>query len=221
MKKVGIYAIINKINQKMYIGSSRHMQNRKYAHFKELEKGCHSNSHLQRAYNKYGKANFEFKILLYCRIDELLEKERDCIAKHDTTNRAKGYNVVSDPLHHAEQMRYKLIKLNNVVKRDINAEVLFKKNCKNITDKRLVSRNPVNSELVRSIFFDEKPIAEQGDCTPRPSIIPFEQRKVNRIERRKAKKKIKQQKPPPRKKKDYVRRWYNKEWYKKNGYDIS
>lgn len=59
----GIYAIVNKINNKMYIGSAVILQKREKEHFLALRKGLHANIILQRAYIKYGSKNFEFKIL--------------------------------------------------------------------------------------------------------------------------------------------------------------
>jgi hypothetical protein len=49
MKISGIYKIINKINNKYYVGSSKHI-----------------NPHLQNAWNKYGQNNFDFVITEEC-----------------------------------------------------------------------------------------------------------------------------------------------------------
>lgn len=66
--KHGIYQILNKINRKCYIGSSagHGFRNRWVTHYRQLENNKHHSISLQRAWNKYGKENFEFKILLYC-----------------------------------------------------------------------------------------------------------------------------------------------------------
>lgn len=76
MKKVGIYQIVNKVNQKKYIGSSIRLQGRKKRHFSELNCNIHHSQALQRAYNKYGKDNFDFFILEYCEADKILEREQ-------------------------------------------------------------------------------------------------------------------------------------------------
>lgn len=76
MEKVGIYQIVNKVNQKKYIGSSIRLQGRKKRHFSELNCNIHHSQALQRAYNKYGKDNFNFFILEYCEIEKLLEREQ-------------------------------------------------------------------------------------------------------------------------------------------------
>lgn len=76
MKKVGIYQIVNKVNQKKYIGSSIRLQGRRKRHFSELNCNIHHSQALQRAYNKYGKDNFNFFILEYCEVENLLEREQ-------------------------------------------------------------------------------------------------------------------------------------------------
>jgi hypothetical protein len=69
-KYSGIYCIENLIDGKKYIGQASVLINRKYYHFSELRRNNHGNIHLQRAYNKYGAANFIFKILLICEKDK-------------------------------------------------------------------------------------------------------------------------------------------------------
>ncbi len=59
----GVYYILNIINGKRYIGSSVNIKQRWRAHLRELRNGIHCNSHLQRAFDKYGEAVFVFEIL--------------------------------------------------------------------------------------------------------------------------------------------------------------
>ena len=74
--KSGIYCIENLKNGKRYIGQSVNLEKRKYEHFLALKGNNHFNSHLQNAYNKYGKNNFKFRILLYCELFELTKYEQ-------------------------------------------------------------------------------------------------------------------------------------------------
>lgn len=90
----GIYCIINKINNKIYIGQSKNLLKRKKEHKKGLKYGKHHNSHLQNAYDNYGKENFFFKILMYCPQEELNKYEDFFINIFDATNRNKGYNIL-------------------------------------------------------------------------------------------------------------------------------
>lgn len=51
----GIYKITNTATNKVYIGSSINLNNRRREHFRRLEEGTHKNSKLQNSYNKHGK----------------------------------------------------------------------------------------------------------------------------------------------------------------------
>lgn len=60
----GIYAIKNKINNKVYIGqTSENFQRRYWHHCWKLKQNKHDNCYLQNAFNKYGDENFEFEII--------------------------------------------------------------------------------------------------------------------------------------------------------------
>lgn len=73
----GIYAIINKINGKKYIGSSVDIANRWSQHRYKLKKGSHPAKHLLSAWNKYGEKNFDFVVLEECQTGSLLVKEQE------------------------------------------------------------------------------------------------------------------------------------------------
>jgi group I intron endonuclease len=95
MKIKGIYKICNKINGKYYIGSSINIKDspnsRWSRHVADLNKNRHHNDHLQRAWNKYGKDNFEFSIIQHYNgnLDEellMLEQRYLNIAKKEKDN---------------------------------------------------------------------------------------------------------------------------------------
>jgi group I intron endonuclease len=67
----GIYKIINMVNGKFYIGSAVNFQRRFYIHKNQLNLQKHRNSKLQRAWNKYGGAAFEFVA-----VEEVLNREQ-------------------------------------------------------------------------------------------------------------------------------------------------
>lgn len=71
----GIYAIRNKKNGKMYIGSAVHLGSRWVHHRSHLNLGNHHNIHLQNSWNKNGEEFFEFLIL------ELVEDKNYLISK--------------------------------------------------------------------------------------------------------------------------------------------
>ncbi len=59
----GIYLIYCSANEKGYIGSSLRVQARFTHHRHDLNRGAHDNTHLQRAYQKYGKETFTYLLL--------------------------------------------------------------------------------------------------------------------------------------------------------------
>lgn len=77
--KSGIYRIVNTAKDGTYIGSSINVRGRLTDHLKSLRKGNHGNSHLQRAWNKYGEAAFHFEELVACENANLMEREQQFI----------------------------------------------------------------------------------------------------------------------------------------------
>jgi group I intron endonuclease len=62
-KAPGIYKIYFLDPDFFYIGSSINLRNRYYGHIKDLRNSRHGNSHLQHAYDKYGKDALHFEIV--------------------------------------------------------------------------------------------------------------------------------------------------------------
>lgn len=87
----GIYKITNLINEKVYIGQTDRLNNRKREHFYKLEKNEHHNEHLQKAYKKYGKDNFIFEIIE--ETDFLDERELFWINQYGGLNSENNYNL--------------------------------------------------------------------------------------------------------------------------------
>lgn len=59
----GIYAILNKVNGKVYVGQSIDIEKQWGRHKSLLRRKVHKNSHLESAWHKYGQSNFSFIIL--------------------------------------------------------------------------------------------------------------------------------------------------------------
>lgn len=91
----GIYCIENIVTNKKYIGQSVNINDRWCKHRTALNHGNHDNDYLQKAWDKYGEANFEFYILERCNSDKLDEREIYYIELHNTLNRDCGYNLKS------------------------------------------------------------------------------------------------------------------------------
>ena len=82
-KLCGIYEIVNKINNKRYVGSSVDLYSRFRNHKAQLNNATHENPILQRAWDKYGEDAFEFRVLLLCEKSDVLGYEQqmlDCSA---------------------------------------------------------------------------------------------------------------------------------------------
>jgi group I intron endonuclease len=90
----GVYGIRNRINSKIYVGSAcRSLLVRKGQHLSLLQRGCHYNRHLQRAYNKYGRSSFVFTILERCDSSKCVEREQWWIDHFQSANDQFGYNL--------------------------------------------------------------------------------------------------------------------------------
>lgn len=75
----GIYQITNLRNGKSYIGSAVRFNSRWRLHKTQLSEGKHHSVIMQRAWDKYGEAAFEFKKLLVCAKEDLLWFEQRAI----------------------------------------------------------------------------------------------------------------------------------------------
>lgn len=88
----GIYAIINTVNGRRYVGSAVNISDRVTLHKMSLRRGDHHSSKLQRAWMKYGERSFVFTPLLECSCDNLLLYEQRAIDGFDAAGDG-GYNV--------------------------------------------------------------------------------------------------------------------------------
>ena len=88
----GIYKITCKVDGKIYVGGIKGLRQRKNQHFYMLKKGIHKNHKFQKAYNLYGKENFEFKILEFVDDKNKLVDALRKILDENTTVLVKGSN---------------------------------------------------------------------------------------------------------------------------------
>lgn len=92
--KGGVYKISNIINDKVYIGSSKNVHTRLRTHRRELKNNVHHSRYLQRAFNKYGAANFLFEVIEYIKDENnLIPREQDYIDLFLSYIEDKGYNM--------------------------------------------------------------------------------------------------------------------------------
>jgi len=90
--EIGVYKILNKINNKVYIGSSYNVNKRFKDHIRNLRSNNHINKHLQSSYNKYGEKSFEFIIIVKVSKSILRKAEQIYINKYQSDNPKYGYN---------------------------------------------------------------------------------------------------------------------------------
>lgn len=113
---IGIYTIINIINNKKYIGQSIDIENRFIRHKSELNNNRHINRHLQASWNKYGKDNFKFQIVEECTKEELNKREKYWIKYYDTYKNGYNMNLGGDGItgcKHTKEQISKMRKIQN------------------------------------------------------------------------------------------------------------
>lgn len=94
IKEMGVYAIVNEVNNKMYIGSTINFIKRTKEHMTTLEENKHHNKHLQKAFNKYGSDNFKSIILEKTNDKNLLTTlEQKWMDFYKTYDINFGYNI--------------------------------------------------------------------------------------------------------------------------------
>jgi group I intron endonuclease len=90
----GVYQIRNLINNKIYIGSAKNLNQRwNKFHKKQLHQNIHYNLYLQHAWNKYGKDKFVFEVKEYCSEDILIGREQWWIENTPCMYYQNGYNI--------------------------------------------------------------------------------------------------------------------------------
>jgi group I intron endonuclease len=113
MKISGIYKIVNKIDGKYYVGSSKNIFVRWKQHRRTLNKQIHKNLKLQYAWNKYGESNFEFIITEKCTSgrSELLVVEQVYLntAKNEQ-NKCYNLSFIAGSIEFTNEVREKLSK---------------------------------------------------------------------------------------------------------------
>lgn len=99
--KSGTYFISNKVNNKIYVGSSCDLEKRKNEHFRTLRKGVHKNRYMQASYNK-NPDSFAFSVYEYVPARMVLKAEQELLnVLFDNQNRC--YNI--NPYAHSSKGR--------------------------------------------------------------------------------------------------------------------
>jgi group I intron endonuclease len=92
MLNTGVYTIRNKVNGKVYVGSTGSGFTKRWRqHTSNLRLGTHRNVKLQRAWNKYGSKVFLFSVIERCSSECCVEREQHWIDKLNSC--VGGYNI--------------------------------------------------------------------------------------------------------------------------------
>lgn len=94
----GIYAIRNRKNGKIYVGSTSSFADRWSAHRVALRAGRHGNAHLQAAWKLDGEMSFVFEVLVEQSSDDrsaLNSSEESLMAELGSLDPMRGYNIAS------------------------------------------------------------------------------------------------------------------------------
>jgi group I intron endonuclease len=89
-----VYKIVNKVNQKVYIGSTGNRGRRWSGHKELLKKRKHHSRHLQSAWNLYGENNFYYEVLEETSKQDLLDREQYWIDRYQSYSGNFGYNIM-------------------------------------------------------------------------------------------------------------------------------
>ena len=111
----GIYYILNKSTNQIYIGKSENIMGRLSNHFSLLRNHNHYNRFLQQSFNEYGENKFEKGILKVCKKHHHDRFEKLFIRKYNSTNPNYGFNIVNgNSVWDNNVMPLKKVKLNLV-----------------------------------------------------------------------------------------------------------
>jgi len=86
-----VYVLLNIIENKVYVGSTKNIRIRRNAHKSRLQRGVHGNYKLIEAYNKYGWGSFVCGVLKYDVLEEVRKLEQYYLELFDAKN--CGYNI--------------------------------------------------------------------------------------------------------------------------------
>ncbi|MBS0378046.1 MAG: GIY-YIG nuclease family protein [Proteobacteria bacterium] len=93
----GIYKIVCRITQEIYVGSTVCFRMRWQAHHRDLKRGTHANPRLQRAWNRYGANELRFVVLEFVPRARLLAVEKRWIDHTRRTHRGRSLNIQLHP----------------------------------------------------------------------------------------------------------------------------
>lgn len=161
-----VYCIMNVINKKKYIGSTRNFKKRSETHLYRLRHDKHNNIHLQRAWNKYREKKFKWYILSPCSVKDLSKMEQKFITLFSTFDRKMGYNICEDAINKtcSEETKKRISDANKGENaywfgKTFSLQTRNKMSKSRIGRKvSLVTRNKIRKSLIGQLFSEERKI---------------------------------------------------------------
>ena len=154
-----IYQIVNKINQKKYIGKTEKInpEDRWREHLKDAQRDYRKDRALYRAINKYGVNNFEFSILEETNFPN--EREQYYIQYYDTYHNGYNETLGGDGASYLELPEQEIC--NYYLKNSLKATVSFFGHDKETIKKILYKNNiPLREGTERMIMATSYPVAQ-------------------------------------------------------------
>lgn len=139
-----IYRVINKVNEKCYIGkTTQNFEKYKKIHIRLALQGKGKNRPFYSAIRKYGPENFEWSILYECKTkEELNEREKQYIKEYESYG--NGYNATSGG--DGGEGKYER---TDEIKHKISLSLLGHKRSKESKEKQSISIRGKNHPLYR------------------------------------------------------------------------
>lgn len=124
-----VYAIENTVNGGRYIGSTINHKSRWSVHRSTLRKGKHHSFILQKAWDKYGEAAFEFKVLLICAAEDRILYETALMPlQRYNLLRTANESIARGGWHHTAESKAKISAGNK-------GKSLTEEQCKGISER--------------------------------------------------------------------------------------
>ena len=136
----GIYSIVNKINGHRYIGSSKNIESRFQNHVYDLQTNLHFNRHLQNAWNRYGRDQFELRILQICDPVDLIKIEQMYLDMHQPEYNKKtlaGGGTVAGSLSQESREKKSRSMMGNLHFRNRKSYITSAETRKKLSDSKL------------------------------------------------------------------------------------
>lgn len=165
LKKTGVYKILNKENNKVYIGStSQRFSNRLSNHIRELIEDRHHSKYLQNSYNKRKDINkFEISILDVCEPEECLLFEQKWLDIYKSYIKEFGYNICPIAgsclgIKKSKEERIKIFERSRCLSDNQIIEIFklrndLKLSYRLISERMNITKNQVASILTKSIKY--------------------------------------------------------------------